>query len=101
MKEDAGTRSLNEASVLPHDTTGYSSLMLFFLETILETICLTIRFTICLFVTGSPDLDGHRYDIYHIQGTKINHDTVCLMCFTICLFISPDLDGHRAPKNRA
>ena len=19
-------------------------------------------------------------------------------CFTICLFISPDLDGHRAPK---
>jgi hypothetical protein len=21
------------------------------------------------------------------------------MCFTICLFISPDLDGHRAPKN--
>ena len=21
--------------------------------------------------------------------------------FTICLFISPDLDGHRAPKNRA
>jgi len=24
---------------------------------------------------------------------------VCLfVCFTICLFISPDLDGHRAPK---
>jgi len=20
------------------------------------------------------------------------------ICFTICLFISPDLDGHRAPK---
>jgi hypothetical protein len=21
------------------------------------------------------------------------------ICFTICLFISPDLDGYRAPKN--
>jgi len=25
----------------------------------------------------------------------------CPMCFTMCLFISPDLNGHRAPKNRA
>ena len=24
--------------------------------------------------------------------------TVFTICFTICLFISPDLDGHRAPK---
>jgi hypothetical protein len=23
------------------------------------------------------------------------------VCFTICLFISPDLDGHRAPENWA
>ena len=24
----------------------------------------------------------------------------CPICFTICLFISPDLDGHRAPKKK-
>ena len=25
--------------------------------------------------------------------------SIITICFTICLFISPDLDGHRAPKN--
>jgi hypothetical protein len=30
------------------------------------------------------------------QKDEVTLDTVC---FTICLFISPDLDGHRAPKN--
>ena len=24
--------------------------------------------------------------------------SIFTICFTICLFISPDLDGHRAPK---
>jgi hypothetical protein len=35
------------------------------------------------------------------QGSKPKRITVCdhdTICFTICLFISPDLDGHRAPK---
>jgi len=30
----------------------------------------------------------------HILKVKINK-----ICFTICLFISPDLDGHSAPQN--
>ena len=40
-----------------------------------------------------------------IQGTKnetLATFTICydmfVFCFTICLFISPDLDGYRAPK---
>jgi hypothetical protein len=42
-----------------------------------------------------------------VQGIVPEHDmfddmfgTICTItiCFTICLFISPDLDGQRAPK---
>jgi hypothetical protein len=41
-----------------------------------------------------------------VKGTKKNrdwmfgmfHDMFGMLCFTICLFISPDLDGQRAPK---
>ena len=35
--------------------------------------------------------------------TIMFRNTSCLqtICFTICLFISPDLDGHRAPKNES
>ena len=29
------------------------------------------------------------------KSTKV----MSTVCFTVCLFISPDLDGHRAPKN--
>jgi hypothetical protein len=35
--------------------------------------------------------------LHEVHGIK--NDTRYV--FTICLFISPDLDGHRAPKNRA
>ena len=38
------------------------------------------------------------YDMFHDMFPSI-HDCVPI-CFTICLFISPDLDGHRAaPKS--
>ena len=46
----------------------------------------------CLCTTGSPDLDGN--DVFRFDA----------ICFTICLFISPDLDGyvclfgHRPPQ---
>ena len=26
------------------------------------------------------------------------HSVITTICFTICLFISPDLDGYRAPR---
>ena len=32
---------------------------------------------------------------------KCSYSDMFTICFTICLFISPDLDGHRAPKTKA
>jgi hypothetical protein len=46
---------------------------------------------------NSPDIDG----MFHgrIQGTKNEQGTKNVHdMFTMCLFISPDLDGHRAPN---
>ena len=52
---------------------------------------------------GSTDWYAHA--AVHVLSTaalancnpcQISKTTIC---FTICLFISPDLDGHRAPKN--
>ena len=50
------------------------------------------QYVLCFCITGSPDLDGTknlRYVSRYVGFT---------ICFTICLFISPDLDGYRAPK---
>ena len=81
--------------------------------------------SVCLCV--SPDLDGYRYRATGQEERNIDPErptkgpkthmicfvsrcvcfTICfdnftieivVACFTICLFISPDLDGHRAPK---
>ena len=35
-----------------------------------------------------PDFDGNR-------AQKMKYHNTITICFTICLFISPDLDGHR------
>ena len=44
-------------------------------------------------VGGCPDLDGYWY------GTpKIEPDATFTVCFTVCLFIRPNSDGHRAPN---
>ena len=74
-----------------------------------------VRFTICLFI--SPDLDGHRAPkmkycprrghCLTLSSKYMFHDMFIYplirtkpyaICFTICLCISPDLDGYRAPK---
>jgi hypothetical protein len=70
---------------------------------------------VCLFI--NPDLDGHQApkngsltlrDPENCKVPKPKYEANALhshpsigypICFTICLFISPDLDGHRAPKN--
>jgi hypothetical protein len=39
----------------------------------------------------------YQSGLRRVQGTR--HGTRYV--FTICLFISPDLDGHRAPKNES
>jgi hypothetical protein len=60
-----------------------------------STICLCDMFCI------SPD-----YDVFHDMfvyqsglGSSRNKSLVSFtICFTICLFIRPDLDGHRAKK---
>ena len=38
------------------------------------------------------------HDMFHdrVLGTKNETWYIGTICFTICLFISPDLDGHRA-----
>ena len=36
-----------------------------------------------------------QVEVYRLRATA----NLFTICFTICLFISPDLDGHRAPKN--
>ena len=72
------------------------------------------------------DLDSHKAQVPNMNFHDMFHDmfvhdmfvslvrtqtvcfTICLfispdldgICFTICLFISPDLDGHRAPQLR-
>jgi len=35
---------------------------------------------------------------FHKDGASRMFHDMFTICFTICLFISPDLDGHRAPK---
>ena len=73
-----------------------------------------VCFTVCLFI--SPDLDGYRAsltlrdpEICKVPTPKYEaaalhehlstgYPSLTTICFTICLFISPDLDGHRAPK---
>ena len=50
--------------------------------------------SICLFITGSPDLpvDGHRAPkMKYLVGVAAPLFSR-YVCFTICLFISPDLD---------
>jgi hypothetical protein len=37
-------------------------------------------------------------DLDGYRAPKVKHDTPRTIGFTICLFISPDLDGHRASK---
>jgi hypothetical protein len=42
-----------------------------------------------------------RYDMFvSVQGTKKPTKPNQTICFTICLFISPDLDGHK-PNERS
>ena len=41
--------------------------------------------------------DMFVHDMFTICSIVLSPDTIC---FTICLFISPDLDGHRAPHMR-
>ena len=41
---------------------------------------------------------NHQSPITNHQSRDVSR-YVFTICFTICLFISPDLDGHRAPKN--
>ena len=40
---------------------------------------------------------GLCYDMFH-DMLFISFCYVSTICFTICLFISPDLDGNRAPE---
>jgi hypothetical protein len=50
-----------------------------------------------VFVHFSPDLDGYR--ARHVSRYVSRY--VCVLvpiCFTICLFISPDLDGNRGTR---
>ena len=37
----------------------------------------------------------YRY-VYRYSSEMARY--ICVLCLTMCLFISPDLDGHRAPK---
>ena len=47
------------------------------------------------------DMFVHKSGLGRAQGTPyeaFDVDDTVTICFTICLFISPDLDGYRAPQ---
>jgi hypothetical protein len=95
-------------------------------KSLLDYGTLTISFTICLCI--SPDFDGLRFvyvmfvfspdkegyrnsapgmfhgmfispDLDGYRAPQMRHFNPAPICFTICLFISPDLDGHRKRQN--
>jgi len=116
-------RHWNHSSMF-HDTIKYVFTICFTI--CLWFTIFTIDFTICLII--SLDWDGHRapkngsltlrdpeqiskpkdgatalLHSHPIIGYPNSSNGQCTLyhtiCFTIYLFISPDLDGHRAPKN--
>jgi hypothetical protein len=70
------------------------------------TICLfdTVCFTVCFFITGSPDLNGNRApeginDMFHDMSVTLpryvsRYVSIC----SICSFNSPDLDGYQGTR---
>ena len=49
--------------------------------------------------TSKPSPDTF-HDMFVYESGLIRRDQGTTICFTICFFISPDLDGHRAPQMR-
>ena len=60
-------------------------------DSVSRYVCVLVRTTIC-FTIGLRRVPGHNsvYDMFVIAVSRYVHDM-----FTICLCISPDLDGYR------
>jgi len=43
-------------------------------------------------------VQGTENETLTLQRPTRNLETQTTICFTICLFFSPDFDGHRAPR---